>query len=320
MAMIALLALAYTITTPKNSLDDSATLIEVKSGSHISTIADQLAKAHIIRASNAFLVYAELGPAHGQLQAGVYEVKPSQSIRQIVGDMHAGRIAQRTIIVPEGLTNKQVAKKVEQSSFASATDFEAALADQYTNPILAVRPAGVTSLEGLLGPGKYQMVITAKPHDLIERMLANFASSTADFRAKAAPGNLTFYQALAMASMVELEAPKTADRKLIAGVFLNRLHAGMKLESDTTVNYALAQTGTTASSSSQFINLDSPYNTYKIAGLPPTPICNPSLDSIDAVYSPTPSNYLYFIGDRNGEVHYAATYAEHQANISKYLQ
>src|SRR5262249_31121727 len=106
-----------------------------------------------------------------------------------------------------------------------------------------------------------------------------------------------------------------ADRKLIAGVFLNRLRAGMKLQTDTTIAYAVGHKNVTAADTT----VDSPYNTYTHAGLPPTPIGSVSLDALDAVYNPTPNDYLFFIGGSDGKVYYAKTYAEHQANIAQHL-
>ncbi len=306
---------AYVISTPVNKLDDSASLIEIKKGESVVDIARTLSDKRLIRDQNAFIVYAKLGPAHGYLTAGTYELKPSQTTIQMVGLIHAGKIASRTIPIREGLNINEMAAQVKLSGFATAESFIAATKDQYDNKILSVRPAGTTSLEGLLAPGTYTMIINQTPHALVSQMLEHFDATTAQYQNQKAPQDLTFYQALTLASLVELEAGNAEDRKLIAGVFYNRLKAGMKLQTDTSIGYAVGHKNVTATDT----NVDSPYNTYKFAGLPPTPICSPGLTALDAVYNPTPSNYLFFIGGNDGKVHYATTYAEHQANIAKYL-
>jgi UPF0755 protein len=123
-------------------------------------------------------------------------------------------------------------------------------------------------------------------------------------------------EVVTLASIVEKEANTTEDRKLVAGVFYNRLRAGMKLESDVTVNYATGKTNTTP----EDLSVNSPYNTYKVPGLPVGPICNPGLDAILATANPTQSDYLFFIADKSGHVHFAKTLSEHNENIKKYLQ
>ena len=309
------LTFEHDITQPVNRLDGSVTLVTITKGEGITEIGHQLAAKHLIRNANAFMIYAKFGPAGGQLSTGTYAFKPSQTIIRMVGMMHAGEIATVSVPIVEGLNLTKTAHAVAVSSFASATSFTDALDQTYTNAILSTRPAGTTSLEGLLAPGIYDMMINQTSHDLVAKMLDHFDQTTAKYRALTAPQGLTFYQAVTLASLVELEAGNTTDRKMIAGVFLNRLRLGMKLQTDTSLIYITGRTTVTAADTA----IVSPYNTYLIAGLPPTPIDSPSLDAIDAVYHYTPSNYLYFVGGNDGKVHYAVTYAQHQANIAQYL-
>lgn len=310
-----LISLNYQLSAPKNKLDDSSQFITIKSGESISNIANALAEKKLIRAPTLFGLYAKLGPAHGQLLAGTYEVAPNQSAKVIIGRMHRGEVAVRKIVIPEGRNLLQTASAVASSGLTDAAGFMVATGDHYANPVLATRPAGATSLEGYLAADRYELLLNANSHALIEKMLANFADKTASYRKQTAPQGLSFYQALSLASVVEREASVETDRKLIAGVFYNRLKAGMKLQSDPTAFYD----GNKGGAGYSDINSQTPYNTYLVPGLPFGPIDTPSMGSIDAVYHPTSSNYLYFIGDKNGVVHYATTYQEHMDLVKKYL-
>ncbi len=310
-----ILSLNYQLAAPKNKLDDVSQLITIKSGESIGEIANTLAEKNLIRAPALFRLYAKLGSAHGQLLAGTYEVAPNQSAKAIIGRMHRGEIAIRKVIISEGRNLGQTAAAVQTSGLANKTNFLSAASEHYTNPVLETRPLGVTSLEGYLAAGRYELLLNASSHALIEKMLTNFAELTKSYRKQSAPQGLSFYQALTLASVVEREASTEVDRKLIAGVFYNRLKVGMKLQSDPTAFYD----GAKGEAGYSDINSQTPYNTYLVAGLPAGPIDTPSLGSIDAVYHPTASSYIYFIGDKNGVVHYATTYQEHMDLVKKYL-
>ncbi len=125
----------------------------------------------------------------------------------------------------------------------------------------------------------------------------------------------TLQEIVTLASIVEKEVSTPADRKIVAGIFLNRIADGMMLQSDATVNY-ITQTGRTRSTQND-LNIDSPYNTYHHVGLPPGPICNPGEDALEAALHPTPSSYRYFLTDSNGKVYYGKTFEEHQRNRQK---
>ena len=174
-----------------------------------------------------------------------------------------------------------------------------------------------TSLEGLLPADSYQLIINDPASVLIAQMLKNLDEKVIPaFQAFSSyPGKLTAYQVLILASIVEKEASTPADRSGVAGVFYNRLAKGIKLESDVTVIYITGRTEPTATD----LNSNSPYNTRKFAGLPPTPISVPSLAAIESTLKPTASSYIFFIGGKDGKTYYANTYAEHLINIDKYM-
>lgn len=299
---------------PANARDNRQILVDIKEKSSLDTIAQTLYDARLIQHRTSFKLYAKFSSAKGQLIPGPYLLRPSMTIRQIVSMMAAGKTAERKIAIVEGATLKDMAAAFAASGIGSENDFNEALNQNYDFSFLATRPPGA-SLEGYLYPDTYKLLVNSSAQDFITKMLVTTKSQLETNNGFANPQGLNLHQTYTMASIVELEASRDEDRKLIAGIFYNRLKRNMKLESDPTVNYITGRKATTP----QDLTIDSVYNTYKIAGLPPGPICSPSLSTILAVTSPTSSDYLFFLGGKDGKVHYAKTLAEHNQNIKTYL-
>lgn len=198
------------------------------------------------------------------------------------------------VTIPEGFTNKQIAERVGSATegFISKAAFEEAVAYGTYDYSFLQESGG--NLEGFLFPKTYEVGEEDTADSLVNKMLAQFGEETAklDWSAAAANG-VTRYQVLIIASMVEKEAKVPQERPVIASVIYNRLRAGMKLQIDATVQYALGEWKPTLSYSD--LEIDSPYNTYKVAGLPPAPICNPGFESISAALNPASTDYLYYI-------------------------
>jgi len=242
----------------------------------------------------------------------------------------------------EGLSNKELGDFLAQKGVVdSQSDFLAAVKnfsiEKY--PFLPAQAAG--NLQGFLYPDTYRFFkditdrnitsSTAASDIVIDKLLATFGQKIPpDAAALAKAQGLSLYQAITLASIIEKETGREAisdeqkqgldtERGIIAGIFYNRLKIGMALESDATVNYITGKNDPSVSEADTKIN--SPYNTYKYPGLPPTPISNPSLSSILAVLHPTQTNYMYFLHDQTtGKAYYAVTYEEHLANKQKYLK
>jgi UPF0755 protein len=183
-------------------------------------------------------------------------------------------------------------------------------------------PAGV-SLEGFLFPDTYQLRPDATASDLVGRMLITFDERvTPEMRQQAAAQGFTLYEVLTLASIVEREAAVIEERPQIASVYLNRLSIDMMLQADPTVQYAQGYDPTTGEwwnrglTQADYTSVDSPYNTYLYAGLPPGPIANPSLSSIQAVLNPADTPYIFFRAacDGSGRHNFAITFEEHLAN------
>lgn len=294
----------------------STQIITIAEKSSITTIARQLKDAGYIRDETVFALYVKFGPARGSLKPGPYQLKPSMNMVQIVDYLAVGKIATKTFVVRDGQTIAQMAVSYEAQGLGSAQEFKDAVS-------AAVLPASVTAkfgtpktIEGFLLADTYQVVINDPARAVVSRMLSNFeAKALPLFTTNQASAKLSPYQVLILASIVEKEASRDADRAGVAGVFYNRIAQGIKLESDVTVIYLTGRAEPTAAD----LAIDSPYNTRRFGGLPPGPINSPSLSSIKTTLQPTKSDYLFFIGGNDGNVYYARTYAEHLVNIKNHL-
>ncbi|MBD3251912.1 endolytic transglycosylase MltG [Candidatus Uhrbacteria bacterium] len=169
------------------------------------------------------------------------------------------------------------------------------------------------SLEGYLFPDTYEVWEDQLPEGLIRKQLRTFANKVIiPLEEQRAASGLSWHEVVTLASIVEAEVRTPKTRKVVAGIFLNRLNDGMRLQSDATLNYIIDEGRDRATQ--QDLKLDSPYNTYRLEGLPPGPVGNPGLSSIEAVLNPTPTEYYFFLTDESGNVYYAETFEGHQRN------
>nr|MBP9827287.1 endolytic transglycosylase MltG [Candidatus Saccharibacteria bacterium] len=264
--------LSYSILTPLGSGQSQIITIPEKSG--VSDIAQLLEDKGLIRSRLAFEIYVRFGPARSLLKPGPYQLKSSMSTVQIVDYLTAGKIAVRTFVARDGLTLKQLADSYQQQGFGTSAELSEAIKQAVLPSEIQTVFGKRQSLEGFLLADSYNLVINEPASALVKRMLDNFqAKALPLFKVAKTPNNLTPYQVLTISSIVEKEASKSDDRAMIAEVFYNRLRLGIKLESDVTVIYITGRIDPTAAD----LNIDSPYNTRKNPGIPPTPINSPSL-------------------------------------------
>lgn len=303
---------------------DAPVAFTVEPGETVASIADRLQEAGLIRDAGLFRNYVRYYGLDSGIEAGNFTLRKTMTIPEIartLGHATADEVAFRTV---EGWRLEQIAEALRnaQGLNIDADEFLAlARTGQFDYDFLKDRPEGAT-LEGFLFPDTYRLEKDATAEDLINAMLVNFDRRvTPEIREGLANQNLSLYQGIIVASIVEREAVIADERPLIASVFLNRLKIGMKLDADPTVQYALGyqeDTGEWWKRPLLLVDLevDSPYNTYKNPGLPPGPIANPGLDSIRAVADPADTNFLYFQAecDNSGKHRFAETLEEHFAN------
>jgi len=300
----------------------------VEAGETTGTVAARLAEQGLIRDAELFRLYVRYQGLDRGLEAGNYELSPSMTIPQIAERLQQGRAAEVVVTIPEGWRMEQIAAMLDQKSVLSGQEFlSLAREGDFAYAFLEDRPPGAT-LEGYLFPDTYRLPAEATGTDLIERMLVNFDRRvTPQMRQDAAAQELSLFQVVTLASIVEREGVVKEELPLIASVYRNRLDRGMKLDADPTVQYALGFQPDTGQwwkrplRLEEYTQVDSPYNTYLHPGLPPGPICNPGLAAIKAVIYPAQSDYLFFVRDDvadDGSHVFAQTLEEHVRNRQRY--
>jgi UPF0755 protein len=299
--------LAYGLLLPATPSKESVLL---RPGSSARTIANELRNAGVIRSRYTFLAlhYFRVRP----LKAGEYLFDHPANAFEVYDRLARGDIATHTVVVPEGYNIWDVATVFEASGLASRADFLDAARKDHTM-ISDLDPAA-QSLEGYLFPDTYHFTRTQSLTDMLTVMTKHFRQE-----AKAIGLENDFHKVVTMASIVEKETGAPEERPLVAGVYYNRLEKGMLLGADPTVVYAalLANRYNGVIHQSD-LDSTSPYNTYRVPGLPPGPIANPGRASLIAALHPQQTDFLYFVSDRNGHHRFARTGAEHDKNVALY--
>lgn len=266
---------------PVDSKNQTSQIFVVAKGDGVKEIAKNLRDQDLIRDQVAFFLFERFF-VKNDLQAGNFNLSPSMSAQEIANKLTVGT-TDIWITIPEGWRSEQILEYLGKQG-----DWK--------------------QDEGEYFPDTYLIPQDMKLEDIRQLMLKTFAEKA---------GNVS-RDDLILASLVEREAQKEVDRPIIAGVFKNRLDAGMALDVDATIQYALGFWKKDLTLVD--LKIKSPYNTYLNPGLPPGPICNPGLSSIKAAQNPAQTDYLFYISDKSGNIHYSKTLSEHNANVAKYLQ
>ncbi len=306
-------------------------IISVDEGEGVQEIGDMLEDEGVVDSAIQFRVLVEFLGYDRLLQAGEYEFESSLPALTVVYRMRNGIQLTRSVTVVEGWRLEEIAEALDEQGVVSREDFlEAAVAGNFDFDFLR-RLGPVTPLEGYLFPATYFYRRDDTAGDVIQQMLeAMDENFTQEMRSQALNVGLTMHGVLTLASIIEREAQVPEERPIMAQVFLTRLRRGILLEADPTVQYALAEEPESVEEFGYWkteltvedLEVDSDYNTYRVGGLPPTPIAAPRLDSIMAVIEPTDTNFLYFVatGDEDGSHAFAETLAEHLENVEEYLR
>lgn len=314
---------------PANANDTQIVEVEIPEGTPVSTMGDMLEEQGLIRSSSAFSLLVRVQGAAANLQAGVHDLSPSMTMPEIVAALQEGaeEAGLLKVTVNEGLTVDQIAEVVADSTSYSAEDFlnlmsnqeflaqlvqqYPILTDSYNNPNVRY------VLEGYLFPATYDVAQGETLESLVTQMVDKTNEVLSKYQADIDASSYSLQDIMSIASLVEKEGQTTEDRKLIAGVFYNRLEQGMPIQSDISVLYALGTHKEMVTYDD--LEVDSPYNLYTNAGLPPGPMNSPSEDAIAAALEPTDNDYLYFYANlKTGEVFYTDDYEQHQAWAQEY--
>lgn len=302
-ALASLACCAYLLAAPPRPYPAGATIV-FTAGASAHRAAQELAQAGLVREPLMLELLWRVSGTANSLQPGAYRFNAPESVFTTAWRLATGAygIPMVRITFPEGTTVLDMGKKLSVAlPEVTLSDFIAA-AGPY---------------EGYLFPDTYAFQPSATAASIVERMRKEFAQKTDPLAPEVAASGHTLADIIVMASIIEREARTDTDRRMISGILWNRINKGMPLQVDAVFGYINSRQ--TYSPSYHDLKVDSPYNTYVNRGLPPGPISNPGLSSIEAALHPTKTDDLYYITGRDGLMHYAKTYAGQKANIAKYL-
>ena len=319
--------------------------VQIPDGANTQQIGSALEKSGVIKNGLVFTVYAKY-KNYTELKSGYYNLQKSMSVEDVIKELQKGgtpepqEVTLAELTIPEGYTLEQIAQTVGQlqgefkepmtsEAFMAKVQDETFIAQEvakYPNLLesLPAKDSGVRyRLEGYLFPATYAIKESTTIESLIDNMLAAMDKNLSPHYAAIKGKNLTVNELLTIASLVEKEGAKTEDRKLIAGIFYNRLNQNMPLQSNIAILYAegkLGQNISLADDAAIDTSIDSPYNVYTKVGLMPGPVDSPSLDAIESSINQTKSDYLYFVANvQDGKVYYSTTLEEHDRNVQEHI-
>ena len=277
-------------------------VVDIPMGSTVSSVADILKENNLIKNEVLFKLNFKMKNNASHMKSGKYLLSQKLSNSDIIEKLVSGEIYRDGIkvTIPEGSTSNEIIALLVKNELGKKEDFEKLVSNpsEFYSDFEFLDQKDIKSLEGFLYPSTYYFDKDAKPKDIQKEL------------------KMTIEQVVNLASIVEKEAVIDEDRPIIASVFYNRLEIGMPLQSDATLQYIFETRKKSITYND--LKIDSPYNTYIKKGLPPTPIANPSIKSIEAVLVPSNTDYLYFVASIDGGNVYSKTYEEHKTNVNKY--
>lgn len=305
----------------KKPVHASKEVFLIEKGATLRDVAVSLQRAGIISNATVFILYGRFNGQDKSIQAGSYEIPPSLGVEDLFGLFQKGSDLRVSVLLREGLTLKESIEKLKESGLIVDEEFFFSPPPRVRNPYVFFTdaPAGV-SLEGFLFPDTYQFRADASAEEIARTTLGNFQKKfDLNWYDEIKKQNHTIYQTIIMASIIEEEVRTLEDKKLAAGLLWKRFELGMSLQVDSSINYATGKNLPAVTAAD--LALDSPYNTYKYAGLPPGPISNPGRESIEAAIFPEPSEYWFYLSRQDtGETIFSRTLNEHNRAKAKYLR
>lgn len=311
----------FTQIGPYNKNNTKGIVVEIPQGSTTNTISDILYKNNLIKNKAMFKISVKLSNKAQQFKAGKYLFNQTYSNKQIINDLSLGKIYNDgiKITIPEGSTSREIVSILVDKKLGNQDSYEALISNpkEFYNDFKFLEEDDITSLEGFLYPSTYYFDENSSEKEVLSTMLSQFNKVYTDkLRDRQKELNMTTEQVVNLASIVEKEAILDKDRPIIASVFYNRLEIGMPLQSDATIQYIFKERKKIVTYKD--LEIDSPYNSYKNKGLPPTPISSPGIESIKATLYPEKTDYLYFVAKMDGGNNYSKNYEDHLKYVKEY--
>jgi UPF0755 protein len=293
----------------------SIQIVDIPDGSTFRQVTALLERERLIPSRLGFLLLGRLTLADRRILPGEYALHGGMAPREILAKLLAGQVVLHPVTIPEGFTVAQIAALLEERGLTNAKEFLALAQDREF--ILSALQLDVPNLEGYLFPDTYHFSRHARAKEMITTMMDRFWQTfTPEWRVRAQDIRMTVHQVLTLASVIEKETGADGERELIASVFHNRLLKRIPLQSDPTVIYGM--TSFDGNLRRRDLEKTTPYNTYRVAGLPPGPIANPGAHSIRATLYPASTTYLYFVSKNNGTHQFSSTLTEHNLAVDRY--
>ena len=299
---------------PYRGYQDTEIFVDIPAGSGPNVIGDRLVSSGIVRDALTFRAALLVSGRARSLKAGEYRFEAPMHALDVIDKIARGDVYKRLLTFREGLTITEMAQVFEEKGFGKAAEFRDAAANV---KLIAELDPDARDLEGYLFPETYSLPRDTPAAVVVEQMVAGFKNAfPEDLRAAAKEQGLTVRQVVTLASLVEKETAAAAERPLVGAVYRNRMKIGMGMQADPTVIYALQKAGQYRGNLSRDnLQFDSPYNTYRYAGLPPGPIASPGRASLVAAVKPADVDYLYFVSKNDGTHVFASTLDEHNKNV-----
>ncbi len=305
------------LDTPFDGNAGAPVVTAINPGASAAEVAALLQERGVIRSARSLRWWMRLSGTAGGIHTGRYRFQGAATLRQVSDAITQGRVLLETVTVFEGATRWQVAEALSAAGFGT---YEEAWEATGEVSLIADLDPEATDLEGYLFPDTYSAPHDSIAEDIVRMMVMQFRAVWNDERVRrAAEAEFTVRELITIASLVEAETGLASERPLVAGVYHNRLRQRMLLQCDPTLLYALYLDGRRDRNirRADFDN-PSPYNTYRVRGLPPGPIGNPGVASVDAALWPTVTEYVYFVGRNDGSHAFSRTLREHNANVNRY--
>jgi len=292
----------------------------VQRGKSAAQIAQALYNQGLIKSPLAFKIYVQITGNAERINFGEFKLTPALTLKEIVEALQ-GSPAELWVTVPEGLRREEIVEK-----FIKGLEVEEPQASSFRSEFLL----NSQDLEGFLFPDTYLFPRDASASAVVKKLKSTFdAKLTPELKDKINKSGYSLQEIVTLASLLERETKTDEERPIVAGIILNRLKAGWPLQIDATVQYAIGKAKCQMSNvkcdswwpilTKEDLEINSPYNSYKFKGLPPTPIANSGFGSLKAAIEPQESEYWFYLHDNEGGIHYAKTIEEHNANIRKFL-
>ena len=321
LVILASLALAvyqglWWMTAPVSdpSVQPPPRIVLIPEGATLRQVSVFLEQAGVIRNRGGFLTLGKMAAAERRMMAGEYELHAGMRPSEILSRILNGQVVLHAVTIPEGYTFVQIADLLRQKGLSDPDEFLRLARDKQFIQTLNL---DVATLEGYLFPNTYRLARNAKAKEVITTMVAGlWEAFTPELRERVRQVNMSLHEVLTLASVIEKETSVDAERELISAVFHNRLRRKIPLQSDPTVIYGLNSFD--GNLRKRDLDVRSPYNTYRVQGLPPGPIANPGLHSIRATLYPAPASYLYFVSRNDGTHQFSSTLVEHNRAVDKY--